>query len=96
MDTGQYLNIFIEETKEHLQDLNKYLLELEKSPDNIGALNEIFRLAHTLKGMSGTMGFNGMAGLTHNMENVLDALRNKEVSVSTKLIDLLFFACLYK
>lgn len=90
MDTSQYLNVFIEETKEHLQDLNECLLQLENSPDNIGILNEIFRLAHTLKGMSGTMGFKGMAGLTHGMENVLDALRNKEVSINTKLIDLLF------
>ncbi len=90
MDMSQYLEIFIEETKEHLQSLNQSLLQLEQSPGDSSVLNEIFRVAHTLKGMAGTMGYSKMAKLTHDMENVLHALRNNEIKVSTGLIDILF------
>jgi two-component system chemotaxis sensor kinase CheA len=90
MDMSQYLEIFIDETKEHLQGLNQSLLQLEQNPEDKSVLNEIFRVAHTLKGMSGTMGFSKMAKLTHDMENVLQALRNDQISVTSKLVDLLF------
>ncbi|AEV68543.1 chemotaxis protein CheA [Acetivibrio clariflavus] len=90
MDMSQYLEIFIDETKEHLQSLNESLLQLEQNPKDTAILNEIFRVAHTLKGMAGTMGFNKMAKLTHDMENVLHALRNNEISVTPKLVDTLF------
>jgi two-component system chemotaxis sensor kinase CheA len=90
MDMSQYLEIYIEESKEHLQSLNEALLQLEKEPDNDSVLNEIFRLAHTLKGMSGTMGFSHTLKLTHQMENVLEALRNNEIKTSSWLADLLF------
>ncbi len=90
MDMSQYLEIFIDETKEHLQSLNESLLQLEQNPKDTTILNEIFRVAHTLKGMAGTMGFNKMAKLTHDMENVLHALRNNEISVTAKLVDTLF------
>ena len=90
MDMSQYLEIFIDETKEHLQSLNESLLQLEQNPKDTATLNEIFRVAHTLKGMAGTMGFNKMAKLTHDMENVLHALRNNEISVNSKLVDTLF------
>jgi two-component system chemotaxis sensor kinase CheA len=90
MDMSQYLEIFIEETREHLQILNQCLLQMEKNPDDTSMLNEVFRVAHTLKGMSGTMGFTRMSRLTHDMEDVLHALRNNEIKVSPQLIDLLF------
>lgn len=90
MDMSQYLEIFIEETKEHLQSLNQCLLKMEKNPEDNSMLNEVFRVAHTLKGMSGTMGFNRMSRLTHDMEDVLHALRSNEIQVSPKLIDILF------
>jgi two-component system chemotaxis sensor kinase CheA len=90
MDTSQYLEIFIEETKEHLQSLNQSLLQLEKNPGDRSVLNEIFRVAHTLKGMSGTMGFSRMSTLTHDMENVLHALRNDEIKINPDLVDVLF------
>ncbi|NLP13444.1 MAG: chemotaxis protein CheA [Clostridium sp.] len=90
MDMSQYLEIFIDETKEHLQGLNQSLLQLEQNPEDKSVLNEIFRVAHTLKGMSGTMGFNKMAKLTHDMENVLQALRNNQLSITSRLVDLLF------
>lgn len=66
MDTSQYLDLFIDETKEHLQSLNEHILVLEKEPENEDTINEIFRAAHTLKGMAGTMGFTRMQRLTHD------------------------------
>lgn len=90
LDISQYLNIFVEEAKEHLQSMNEVLLELEKNPTHLGHINEIFRVAHTIKGMSGTMGFHNMASLTHEMENVLQAARNSEIELSEGVIDILF------
>ena len=79
----------MEEAKEHLQGMNKSLLKLEKDPEDMEVINEIFRIAHTLKGMSGTMGFNSMANLTHAMEDVLDRMRNEGLNIGS-VIDLLF------
>ncbi len=90
MDTSQYLDLFIDETKEHLQNLNEHILVLEKEPENADTINEIFRAAHTLKGMSGTMGFTRMQRLTHDLENVFSEIRNGNMKVSAKLIDVLF------
>lgn len=70
MDVSQYLEIFIDETEEHLQTLSDCIMELEKEPENMDTINEIFRAAHSLKGMAGTMGFKRMQRLTHDMENV--------------------------
>lgn len=90
MDTSQYLSLFLEESEENIENLNQSMLELEKEPENIEIISEIFRYAHTLKGMAATMGFNNISELTHTMENVLDKLRNKELHVSTGLITVLF------
>lgn len=90
MDMSQYLEIFIDESKEHLQHMNKVLLELENNQQDINMINEIFRVAHTIKGMAGTMGFNRVANLTHEMENVLHLVRNKEIQISNPIIDILF------
>lgn len=90
MDVSQYLEIFIDETKEHLQSLNEQLLILEKEPENEDTINEIFRAAHSLKGMAGTMGFKRMQRLTHDMENVFSEIRNGKMKVSAGLVDVLF------
>ncbi len=90
MDVSQYLEIFIEETKEHLQSLNEHILVLEKEPDNENTINEIFRAAHSLKGMSGTMGYKRMQRLTHDMENVFSEVRAGKMKVSSELVDVLF------
>jgi len=90
MDMNQYLDMFIEESKENLQYMNENLLNLEKDPNKGNLLNEIFRIAHTLKGMSGTMGFSRISGLTHEMENLLQAMRNNEIETSSSIIDILF------
>jgi two-component system chemotaxis sensor kinase CheA len=90
MDMSQYLDVFIEESKEHLGSLNERLLELEKNPADSSALNEIFRAAHTLKGMSSTMGFEDLADLTHHMENVLSDLKEGLLDVNPQVVDVLF------
>lgn len=92
MEMSQYLEVFIEESKEHLQACNEHLLELEKDPENLEIVNEIFRSAHTLKGMSATMGYEDLANLTHQMENILDAIRQKKLSVTPELLDIVFLA----
>ena len=90
MDISQYLEIFIEESKEHLQSLNSSLLELEKNPTDKDLINEVFRVAHTLKGMAATMGFKRMNVLTHDMENVLSEIRNDNIKIDASLLDVLF------
>ncbi|PWW27349.1 two-component system chemotaxis sensor kinase CheA [Cytobacillus oceanisediminis] len=92
MEMNQYLEVFIEESKEHLQACNEQLLELEKKPEDIKIVNEIFRSAHTLKGMSATMGYEDLANLTHQMENVLDAIRNQKMKVNAEILDVVFQA----
>ncbi|MHB8170456.1 MAG: chemotaxis protein CheW [Thermincolia bacterium] len=90
---SQYLDMFLVEAKEHLQNLNDKVLALENNPVDKAIIDEIFRSAHTLKGMSATMGFDKVAELTHQMENVLHKVRVGERQVSAPLVDL-FFKCL--
>ncbi len=90
MDVSQYLEIFIDETKEHLQSLNTSILELEQDPESMDTVNEIFRAAHSLKGMAGTMGYKRMQALTHDMENVFSEVRNGTIKVNAEIIDVLF------
>lgn len=89
-EMARYKDIFISEAQEHLQSLNQNLLQLEKTPDDVELLNEIFRLAHTLKGMAATMGYQKITTLAHQMEDVLDKLRKQEVKVNTEISDTLF------
>lgn len=90
MDVSQYLEIFIDESEEHLQTLSDCIMVLEKEPDNKDTINEVFRAAHSLKGMAGTMGFKRMQHLTHDMENVFQEVRSDRVKVTSGMIDLLF------
>lgn len=90
MDVSQYLEIFLDETKEHLQNLNTQILELEQDSENMDTINEIFRAAHSLKGMAGTMGYKRMQALTHNMENVFSEVRNGNLKVNADIIDTVF------
>ncbi|MBQ8596567.1 MAG: chemotaxis protein CheA [Lachnospiraceae bacterium] len=90
MDVNQYLEIFLDETKEHLENLNAQLLKLEQEPEDSDTINEIFRAAHSLKGMAGTMGYKRMQNLTHDMENVFSEIRNGSMKVSATLVDTLF------
>ncbi|MDE7063611.1 MAG: chemotaxis protein CheA, partial [Lachnospiraceae bacterium] len=90
MDVSQYLEIFIDETSEHIQSLSDCIMTLEKEPENKDTINEIFRAAHSLKGMAGTMGFKRMQHLTHDMENVFQEVRSEKVKVTSEMIDILF------
>ena len=90
MDVSQYLEIFIDETNGHLQNLSDCIMTLEKEPENMETINEIFRAAHSLKGMAGTMGFKRMQHLTHDMENVFQEVRSGKMKVTGNLVDVLF------
>lgn len=90
MDVSQYLEIFIDETAEHIQSLSDNIMALENEPEDHDVINEIFRAAHSLKGMAGTMGFKRMQHLTHDMENVFQEVRNDKIKVNGDIIDVLF------
>ncbi|MHC6179273.1 chemotaxis protein CheW [Clostridium sp. JNZ X4-2] len=90
MDTSQYMSMFLEEAMDNLQTLNDSLLQLEQEPDNIDKVNEIFRVAHTIKGMAATMGFNKVTELTHKMEDVLSEFRDGQLKVTQDVVTVLF------
>ncbi|MFZ2959862.1 MAG: chemotaxis protein CheA [Candidatus Ozemobacteraceae bacterium] len=90
IDLSQYMGMYIDGSKENLDLMDKMLLALEQNPSNTSVVGEIFRAAHTLKGMSATMGFEKVAHLTHEMENILDKLRNKQLQVTQPVVDVLF------
>lgn len=90
MDTNDYMQLFIEESQEHLQALNDNLLDLEKHSGDLDIVNTIFRSAHTLKGMAGAMHFDQMAHLTHEMESSLDQLRSGKLRVTEEVVNVLF------
>lgn len=90
MDMNAYLSMFIDESNDHLQSLNENLLQLESAPEDLSIVQSIFRSAHTLKGMSATMGFEDLAALTHEMENVLDLVRNGKLKMDSFIFDTLF------
>lgn len=90
MDTAQYLSMFLEESMDNLQTLNESLLLLEQEPENIDKVNEIFRVAHTIKGMAATMGYSRMSELTHKMEDVLSKFREGDLKVSQQVVTVLF------
>ncbi|MCR4744381.1 MAG: chemotaxis protein CheA [Lachnospiraceae bacterium] len=92
MDVGQYLGIFLDESGEHIQTMSDQLMVLEQNPEDEDAINEIFRAAHSLKGMAGTMGYKKMQHLTHDTEDVFSAIRSGGMKVSSQLIDILFQA----
>jgi len=90
MDVSQYLDIFLDEAGEHLQSLSDQIMILEQEPENMDTINEIFRAAHSLKGMAGTMGYKRMQNLTHDMENVFSEVRAGNIKVQSNMIDTLF------
>ena len=87
---NQYMDMFLDESHEHLQSLNEGLLRLEENMEEISVVNDIFRNAHTLKGMSATMGFAKIAELTHEMEDVLDLGRKEQLKLNEDIMDTLF------
>ena len=94
-DNSVYRDLFFEESDDNLQTLNDSILELEQEPDNIDLINSIFRVAHTLKGMSATMGYDVMTKLTHKMEDMFDLFKTGKMKINTDHISLVF-KCLDK
>ena len=88
MDVSQYFEIFLDEAREHLQNLNTRIMELESDPESMDTINEIFRAAHSLKGMAGTMGYSRMQTLTHDMENVFSEVRNGNLKVVPEMVEI--------
>ena len=82
-DNSVYRDLFFEESDDNLQTLNDSILELEQEPDNIDLINSIFRVAHTLKGMSATMGYDVMTKLTHKMEDMFDLFKTGKMKINT-------------
>lgn len=89
MDTSEYIGMFLAESREHLQTLNLAIIRIEETPADSETIDEIFRIAHSLKGMSGTMGFARMAALTHTMEDVFETLRGRTGGLERRVIDIL-------
>src|SRR3989344_167155 len=89
-DMKEYMEAYVSETEEHLQNLNDSLLELEKNPSDTESINQIFRSAHTLKSSSAAMGFLKISGLAHAMEDALGRIKNKELKASGNIVDILF------
>lgn len=92
MDLNEYVGLFLDESMEHLQAINTSLLDFEQRMDDEAVIDQIFRSAHTLKGMAGTMGYDAIADLTHEMESALDLVRSKKQPATSELIDVLFVA----
>ena len=90
MDINDYLPMFLEEAREHLQELNLAVVSIEENPSDRETVDLIFRLAHTFKGMSATMGFSHIAELTHAMEDVFELLRQRTDGLEREAIDVLF------
>src|SRR5262249_14108509 len=89
MDVNEYLPMFLAEAREHLQELNLAIVRIEEQPDDRETVDEIFRIAHSFKGMSATMGFAQVAALTHEMENVLELLRQRGGGRPNEAVDVL-------
>ncbi len=87
---GEYQDIFLEEADEQLQELNQNLLELEKNPDNIDIINDIFRAAHSLKSSAAFVGLNDLSNLAHKMENLLQGIRDKTLMITPEIVDVIF------
>jgi two-component system chemotaxis sensor kinase CheA len=89
-DLDKYKDIYISDMREHLSNMDRCFVDLEQDPKNTDHINEIFRAAHTIKGNSATMEYHKVAGLAHNMENLLDRIRNKEMTIDKEIMDVLF------
>ncbi|MFN3429373.1 MAG: chemotaxis protein CheA, partial [Candidatus Sericytochromatia bacterium] len=89
MDFAHYLNQFIDESHEAMQQLNDQLLQLERTPSDTELLHAVFRTIHTFKGMASTMGFDDLAELAHGMESLLDGLRAGAIAPEPAIMDML-------
>ena len=82
--------VFLDEVEEQLQTMDQEILKLEQAGESEETIQSLFRAAHTLKGSSAAMGFEEMKQLTHEMEHILDQVRNHRLRVTNAMINLLF------
>jgi two-component system chemotaxis sensor kinase CheA len=87
IDMSQFYQVFFEETAEHLNEMERLLLDIDVDNPNADDLNAIFRAAHSIKGGSGTFGFTDMTGVTHILETLLDRIRKGELAIRPEMID---------
>ncbi|HEM56061.1 MAG TPA: chemotaxis protein CheA [Thermodesulfobium narugense] len=90
IDVNEYRSVFLEETRELIDQFEKSLLELEKDPNNSGAIQSLFRAAHTIKGSSASLGFDSLAKFTHSLESLMDMVRNSKIALNQNIINILF------
>lgn len=90
MDMSKYKGMFISETKEHLQTMNGLIVSLEQAPNDQEHIEALFRVAHSVKGMSASMGYHNIADLSHRLEDLMDLFRKGELAVNADAVDLLF------
>ena len=93
MELSQYGELFLSESREHVSTINHLLLSLEADPGSRQVVEGVFRAVHTIKGMSATMGYRSVADLSHEMESLLDRIRDGKAQATPETIDLLFAAC---
>ncbi len=92
LDLSHFQEAFFAESSEHLTVMEEGLLQLERQPGDLDLLNRIFRSAHSIKGCAGMFGFTTVGEFTHKLENILDALRNSQMTADKPIIDLLLEA----
>ncbi|MRR28754.1 hypothetical protein EG834_00090, partial [bacterium] len=90
MDTSKYKDLFVSETREHLANLNRSLLALEKSPNDPALVNEIFRSVHTVKGMAASINQEMIAEISHRAEDLLDRMRKRQVAAGPEQVEAVF------
>src|SRR5512139_763275 len=90
MDVAKYRRLFLDECREHLQLLNGELLNLEREGSGAAGIDALFRAAHSIKGMAGSMGYDAIVAVAHALEDVLDHLRKQALAPSPALLALLF------
>ncbi|MBI3399393.1 MAG: chemotaxis protein CheA [Deltaproteobacteria bacterium] len=91
MDTSQYKALFLQEAEEHLQGISAELLQLEAKPDDTARVDNLFRHFHSIKGMAASMGYESVASFSHQLEDVLDAVRKKRITLTQEIIDTLIY-----
>ncbi len=86
MAMDELIQIFLEESEDEIRELEAGLIKLEKDQDDENIINRVFRAAHTIKGSAGLVGFDGVSNFTHNIENILERIRNRDLRITKKLI----------
>lgn len=92
-DMSAYREVFESESRDFLQLMSDALLRLEGAPNDLGPVDEVFRAAHSLKGMAAAMGYDSIANVAHQLESLVDTVRKRERAVTRELIDTLLLAC---